>query len=898
LTQRAAWDGIWPTLSREGLTPYGLLKQPKQAMAQALDPTAYVHQGFWRNLGKPSSESLTLTLSPTNATILTNALALFVAMSGGQLWTIIRFTLHQIRAASRSQRFDMTHNQQQIVLRNATTDVATARLMLNLAWASRENAKKAMATCITIVILAILNATLFMAAGTFSNTLVDAGPPVLSRSPHCGLWNQSYLDIASNGANPTSESNFELSVEFIAKQIHDVQASLEYAHNCYMTELSQYRDPSCGTYLAPRLNWTTVSNASCPFGDELCSEISPTIELDTGILDSHWDLGINALQMDRLGYRRVTTCTVLNDTRHTTNWIKQNDSSSWAYANFGPSLLYTLQNTTYSYSNFADFFTDFTGAITIPYQVNAQVAYQDGVVADPLNEGFSFFDPIAGLMRSDADTSLIFLSFIGKYTGPVEDPWFSAHTLSLVDNPLPLVAKQYARDRPISTLGCTEQYQMCTGDGKCTPLLGLNQVQESFLKFDLSANQVVTFDRLMKANAVSSVSWIVQNLAFSTMPLLAINVSATQTHTLSLPVPDNQWQIEVGYWHSVAMSQLQRTLTEYGTGQISPNTDHLIPARGADATFCRNIMIQSTVYSSFNVVALAVLISFGTLIIVTSLMIERLSSWIQIKWNRGRYGRQMWKDHDMLGFQLKRGRGASLPSTNGSMPSGQQQIFDRGVQMGIMSPSASRYYPSGFTTGMSPKRASSQALSPADTARQFPGWSARPTPSPVRSTFTADFVFDFGPNTGPIPHTQYDGFDAKEKPLPEVPDTTKQFCIDRGTADVASDCSGSVDCTGKPMEEVATVDGPAPPQPQHQQEKHVENLHSAGPGRWAYYSAHKRRYGPKLTVPSPTPDMPSRPPLAFADPPHLVFPSPPHIAMSSPLGLRGGFGDRNQGNWI
>jgi hypothetical protein len=861
-------------------------------MAQAFDPTAYVYQGFWRNLGKPSSQSLTLTLYPMNATLLTNALALFVAMSGGQLWTIIRFTLHQIRAASRSQRFDMTHNQQQIVLRNATTDVATARLMLNLAWASRESAKKAMATCITIVILAVLNAALFMVAGTFSNTLVDAGPQVLSRSPHCGLWNQSYLDIAGNGENPTSENNFALSVEFIAKQIHDVQASLEYAHNCYMTELSQYRDSSCGTFQAPRLNWTTISNASCPFGGELCSEISPTIVLDTGIIDSHGDLGVNAKPNDRIGYRRVTSCTVLNDTDHTTDWIKQNDSSLWAYANYGPSLVWTIQNTTYSYSNFGDFFTDFTGASTIPYQVNAQPVFQDGVVADPLSTGTSYFEPIDGLLQDHADTSLIFLSYIGKYAAPVDDPWFSAHELAIRDYPLPLIAKQYGRDRPISTLACTEQYQLCASEGNCTPLLGLNQVQERFGKFVLSANQRVTLDRVMKASAVSDVSWVVQNLAFSTMPLLAINVSATSTHTLSLPVPDNQWQLEVGYWHSVAMAQFQRTLMEYGTGQISPSTDYLIPVTGVDATFCRNIMIQSTRFSSFNVVALALLISFGTLIIASSLMIERLSSWVQMRWNRGSYGRQMWKDHDMLGFQLKRGRGSSLPSPNGSMPSGQRQIFDRGVQMGIMSPSVSRYYPSGFTQGMSQKRASSQALSPADTARQFPGWPTRPPPSPARSAITADFVFDFGPSTGPGPQIYQYASDMKEKPLPNVPGTVKQFSIDRGTADADSDCSGSVECSENSTNKGTSADDPPAPQFQQQNENHIENLPSAGPGRWAYYSAHKRRYGPKLTVPSPSPEVSSRPPFSVA------FPSPPHIAMSNPSGLRGHFGDRYQGDWI
>jgi hypothetical protein len=849
-------------------------------MAEAQDPTAYIFQGFWQNLGKVSSKSLTLTLRPTNATILTNTLALFVAMSGGQLWTIIRFTLHQIRASSRSEMFDMAHNQQQIVLRNATTDVATARLMLNLAWASRENARKVMITCVTIFILAILNATLFMAAGTFSNTLIDAGSEVLSRSPHCGLWNQTYFNIVSNGPNPTSESAFQLSVEFLAKEINDVQQSLQFARDCYMSGPSQYWDSTCGTFQAPRLNWTTASNGTCPFGDEVCSDHSQTIVLDTGMIDTHNDLGINALPGDRLGYRRVTTCTALNDTGHTTDWIRQDDGSLQAFANYGPSV---LQETdfTYSYSNFADFFTDFTGVSTTPYQLNAQVAFGAGVAPDPSNAGTSSFEPITALTRTDADTTVVFLSFIGKYTGPVADPWFEANSVSHRDSPLPLVSTNFARDKPIGTLGCVEQHQLCASAGKCTPLLGLNGVQENIAaKFNLSSNQKVTLDRLTKANGISALNFIVGQLAHSSMPLLAMNLTATETTTLSLPVPDDQWQLEVGYWHSVAMAQLQRTLIEYGTGQISPNTKYIVPGTGADAVFCRNIMIRSTVYSSFNVVALAVIVGFGTIIIGLSLTIERVAAWLQQRWNRGSYGRQLWVDNDMLGFQLKRGPGPSLPSPIGSMPVGQQHIFDRGVQAGIMSPAASRYYPSGLPGGSSPTRASSKALSPADDARQFPGiQQARASPSPVRSTFTADFVFDFGPQTDQSQNTRSDGTNDAEKPLPDVPEKQRNFCIDRGTSDAWTIRPAPVQGGVKaPIGETPPAGERIIPHNQPEEQDHIVDLPASGPGRWAYYSAHKRRYGPKLTAPSP------------------------HIAMPSPAGLRrqlrGHFEDRTQGNWI
>ena len=43
-----------------------------------------------------------------------------------------------------------------------------------------------------------------------------------------------------------------------------------------------------------------------------------SITLDTGDINSHDDMGINSSPEDRLTYRRITTCFVLNDTSYIT----------------------------------------------------------------------------------------------------------------------------------------------------------------------------------------------------------------------------------------------------------------------------------------------------------------------------------------------------------------------------------------------------------------------------------------------------------------------------------------------------------------------------------------------------------------------------------------------------
>lgn len=638
-------------------------------MPQPLDPATYVHQGFWINWTKGKTQGLTLTLSPVNANVLIAMLALFVTTSGGQLWTIIQFTLHQIRASDGSRSSSMLHHQQQVVLRNTSTDLATARRLCNLAWSWRKKAVKSFRSSMAAVLLAVVHFVFMMIIGALSASIAGTGQAVLLRSPYCGIWNETYFEIAGNGINPTTDGTFALSLEFISKKVHDVQLSLGYAQECYMSQASYSMFSSCSTFQQSRLNWTTLRTEPCHFGSLACAEGSKTIMFDTGLIDSHNDLGINANYNDRLGYRRVTNCAVLNDTAYTTNWEDQNyltdaqQSMKTAKAYYGRSLLEQTE-WTYTYSNFADVYTNFSGQVTSPYQVDSQIAYGESP-----NPSISTFEPLSEYKQPYADLVLLFLSYNGRYIGPVDDPWFSAHQVQLTNSRAAIAAKTYVRDRPITTVGCTEQHQVCTTGRKCTSLLGFDQVQDSVMsKFNLTTNQNVTLDRIMRAVTASSMREVIEGLKISNAPMLAINLTATASSTLSLVPPPHQWELEADYWYSIAMAQLQRTIVEYGTGQIAANTKYILPpATNGDRWFCQNLMIQGTAFQSFSVLALTLVLVVGTLIVVLSLTIEALASYIQKRLNRGSAGMKIWDDHDMLGPQLWRRRfEQQLPSQNDS----------------------------------------------------------------------------------------------------------------------------------------------------------------------------------------------------------------------------------------
>ena len=625
-------------------------------MAEALDPTAYVFEGVWTDWTQGRIQGLTWTLCPTKATLLTNSLALFVTLAGGQLWTIIRFSLHQVRASRRPHDHSQSHLEQQIVLRNTATDLHTMRLMAHLAWLAQRTQGGIFSYPLAIVTLAILHYILFVVAGTLSNTLVDASSgglfsnklqntssPVISRSPYCGVWNSTYYGVATN-LNGHSLEDISLAVQYIAKIDQNVQLSLQYAQECSEDQPDASMSATCNTLQTPRLKFNTNITEVCPFETQLCHDQAATVTFDTGVIDSHHDLGINARHNERLQYRRLTTCTVLNDTGRVLE-LNKDTSSATAAAYYGQS--YQGTTYTYSYSNYSSLYTEFTPQSTVPYQVNTQTAYGASLVSE--NE--STFVPIPGLAQRSADLTLLFLSFTGRYFNQINDPWFSAQNLHLVNTQNPLAQKQYARDRLISTLGCTEQHQFCTTTGSCSEFLGWGQLQDaSAFNAALTPHQNVTFDRMLRAVRASGIAQVTRSLGRTSKPLLAMQKEASQGHTMSLWLPDNQWQLELHSWHTIAMAQLQRTVVQWTTGQIAPHPQGqlLAPGTEPDSWFCGRLKIRSIVFQSFSVLYLSLIIFFGTLVILTSWFIEDMTGWFQLRCSKGTVSRKIWDEDHIL----------------------------------------------------------------------------------------------------------------------------------------------------------------------------------------------------------------------------------------------------------
>jgi hypothetical protein len=253
-----------------------------------------VKTGTWINYSHGHVAGATLTLTSRNGSLLVAALSIFLVAVGSQFWTILSFVSHQINATKKAT--DVQHYQHQAILRNAGTSIAAARELFKLPFAWRtgllrsSDFRRSMLRSWAWTFLALANFSVWALIGLFSSVITkSAGSGVLISPGACGI----VYDNSSESGLPTDMLNGTV--------MADAHARACYGNNATSTQ--------CGIFVRRQIPWHESTNASCPFRSGVCSA---TLELDTGYLDSHHDLGINAPPKDRISYRRVAKCAIID----------------------------------------------------------------------------------------------------------------------------------------------------------------------------------------------------------------------------------------------------------------------------------------------------------------------------------------------------------------------------------------------------------------------------------------------------------------------------------------------------------------------------------------------------------------------------------------------------------
>jgi hypothetical protein len=269
------------------------------------------YSGFWINYGKGAITGLTLTVSVRAGGVLISFLTMFVRLAGSHLWSIIRFILHQIRCTSEHR--DGLYHQQQATLKNVASQSQTLFRMATLSWFWRSNADRPVRRSLPILVLVAFHLAAFTIAGLFTSRVAFASSEALLRGGICGYFSLSDSELGGNAS-----AILDGQVAYSRYNYWGLSRSVLYVKNCYGTNFAG-RD--CDAFSKRLINASISDQVPCPFtNSDTCLSKFHNAQVDTGLIDSNTDLGINAPSHSSVSYRKVTTCAPVNVTKWMSNW--------------------------------------------------------------------------------------------------------------------------------------------------------------------------------------------------------------------------------------------------------------------------------------------------------------------------------------------------------------------------------------------------------------------------------------------------------------------------------------------------------------------------------------------------------------------------------------------------
>ena len=230
----------------------------------------------WVNHSTNDFSGWTITVTAVNGALIVSALALIVRIAGEALWTILAFALHQSRATQSLST--ALFRQTQILLRNPTDSITSSYELAKIGSKWRGKVNGAMRKTYGLALWPFLIFVTFTVAGIFvAKVTIPAyeSNQILLRSNNCGM--QDFETVIPDKA-----------LRLQAKQLSDVRRARAYAGECYNVTGGGI---GCSTLPVQQIPYTMDINATDPNKGR---NVASSVTLDTGVLDSHKHLGINA----------------------------------------------------------------------------------------------------------------------------------------------------------------------------------------------------------------------------------------------------------------------------------------------------------------------------------------------------------------------------------------------------------------------------------------------------------------------------------------------------------------------------------------------------------------------------------------------------------------------------
>jgi hypothetical protein len=359
-----------------------------------------IYTGVWTNHSRGRVYGTTLTLTDAQATALVSFLAVLITLTSTRSFKILRYVWYHLRTHEIAR--DGLARQQDVLLRNAETDMGTLPLVPWIAWKWRGHTRNPLRRSIMLFVLMLLHTMGFIVAG-IATSFVAAGndQPVIAKGTDCGYWMVDTKDMRDAG--PLAE--------YQKSRLKVGTATRAYARMCYDQDGGEQDRSECRVFPKVRLTRSDVHNASCPFKDEICLEgDTAAYTLDTGLQSSE-ELGINSPHT--LHWQHRMTCAPLKTEGYTEYRI--------GTGNYGENVTHYMYGGVGLLGNSSYWISDWE-------RLTAEGYIFSVVTSAPWvgNGSFQLF-PIPALQRNDADVTLLFFAAYGvdywERTSPSPSPF-------------------------------------------------------------------------------------------------------------------------------------------------------------------------------------------------------------------------------------------------------------------------------------------------------------------------------------------------------------------------------------------------------------------------------------------------------------------------------------------
>ncbi|KAI0977246.1 hypothetical protein F4678DRAFT_477341 [Xylaria arbuscula] len=630
-------------------------------------PGYRVYLGAWINWSRGPVFGATLTLNRNTGTLLISFTAFFVTVVASRFWRIACSILH--RKLSTTDYRDALHHQRQAVFRNSSSSGSGLWSFIQISWAWRHLTQKNLSRTLPHIIFAAICLLAFSFASGFSSSISTAvGDEVLIDGTNCGYVDRHLV---------TTKEYIEILDPWLASVVSN---AANYAQQVYSPNKTGVL--SNGAFIRKTLNTISNSEAPCPFKDNMCRSNMSNLLLDTGYINICRDLGLNLPKDECFILRNVAHCAPLETTGRSEP-TEYGDSSNYTGYKYGASI--DPRSNEFETSNYTLIIEDVysqnkiraTGANDFGYGL---VSVSSQTVNGSVAIGSFYPDP--DLQRPDADIYIYFLSGNGVVTSaPVDDPWYRSNVPSTINSVYDQLAngtfqlqETFRPAEAASPLGCALQLQICKGpsalSSTCGSLTSYNDaLAGAFTSFGVDwevYQNAVTLEQIVEASAsdeeASRYLWLAMiinnypNVLGEAAGVLGFQSLASRRSLLNGlqgPLPNDQWKLDISNWWNISLAGLQASMVDTANGITDPalvrlKTNATNPGQEA---MCQNQKILSTLYTSVSLFGLYFTYIVGTLIIVTSFVLDPILSFAQKRWKNREYENLEWACNETLQLQ-------------------------------------------------------------------------------------------------------------------------------------------------------------------------------------------------------------------------------------------------------